>query len=264
MVDDGSDDATAQEANSHREVTVLSSDGHVGLPAARNLGIGRSAAPLLAFADDDCAPEPDWLERGIERFRRDSALGILACRVDIPLPPDPSLPELLDAARHFDSEAYVGFGFAGGGSMWARSDLVRGVGGLNEQLAAYGHEDFELCTLLTSGGAKLEYAPEVVLRHPPRTGLRQLASKSYRLGAGLAQLRRHARGPGAAGSLMLRPWHLLPNPRVRRMERLEARGIEVGPWLRLRMLAAQYAFCDLPYFAGDVAGTARQALRRSG
>ncbi len=257
VVDDGSEDGTAREAEARPRVTVLRAPGHVGLPAARNIGIGEASAPLLAFTDHDCAPEPDWIERGLARFAGDPDLSILACRVEIPLPADSSVAELLDAVRHFDSEAYVDHGFAAGGSMWARRQDVVRVGGLNERLAAYGHEDFELCRLLTSSGAKLVYAPEVALVHPPRTSLRQLASKCYRLGRGLAPLRRNARGPGPGRPLLLRPWHLLPNPRLRRMERLTRRGIEVGALLRIRLLAAQYLFCDLPYFAGDVVGTLR-------
>lgn len=38
---------------------------------ARNTGLVASAAPIVAFTDDDCVPEPDWLERITQPLRRD-------------------------------------------------------------------------------------------------------------------------------------------------------------------------------------------------
>lgn len=46
---------------------------HGGPAAARNAGAGRARAPFLAFTDDDCRPEPDWLlafEAAFERGER--------------------------------------------------------------------------------------------------------------------------------------------------------------------------------------------------
>ena len=34
-----------------------------GLSFGRNAGIGRAAAPIIAFTDDDVRPEPDWVRR---------------------------------------------------------------------------------------------------------------------------------------------------------------------------------------------------------
>ncbi len=40
-----------------------------GPAAARNLAWRSSEAPLIAFTDDDCIPEPDWLEHGVAAFK---------------------------------------------------------------------------------------------------------------------------------------------------------------------------------------------------
>jgi glycosyltransferase involved in cell wall biosynthesis len=67
FVDDGSTDGTADvvrrlEATSGIAVRLLRTDsGKRGRAAARNLGWRNARAPLIAFTDDDCLPEPGWL-----------------------------------------------------------------------------------------------------------------------------------------------------------------------------------------------------------
>ena len=46
-----------------------------GIPAARNRAIRESRYEILAFADDDCVPEPTWLENLVEPFYRDPHIG---------------------------------------------------------------------------------------------------------------------------------------------------------------------------------------------
>lgn len=43
---------------------------------ARNAGLAAAAGPIVAFTDDDCVPEPDWLERITQPLRRDP--GVIA------------------------------------------------------------------------------------------------------------------------------------------------------------------------------------------
>ena len=64
-----------------------------GTPARhRNLGWRAARAPLVAFTDDDCRPEPDWLEVLLAAARRHpSAIVQGATR------PDPFESELLQA-----------------------------------------------------------------------------------------------------------------------------------------------------------------------
>ncbi len=46
-----------------------------GISAARNRGVRESQYQIIAFADDDCVPEPDWLEKLTEPFYRDPHIG---------------------------------------------------------------------------------------------------------------------------------------------------------------------------------------------
>ncbi|MEY2565790.1 MAG: CDP-glycerol glycerophosphotransferase [Actinomycetota bacterium] len=68
VVDDGSDDGTAEEAHadaaSGRRVRVVQNEGE-GAYVGRRTGVRTSAAPYIAFTDSDCVPDPGWLSAGV-------------------------------------------------------------------------------------------------------------------------------------------------------------------------------------------------------
>jgi glycosyltransferase involved in cell wall biosynthesis len=68
VVDDGSADNTSDVAHGHGAV-VLRHDTSRGPAAARNTGARVASAPILAFLDDDCEPEPQWAEQLIAAYR---------------------------------------------------------------------------------------------------------------------------------------------------------------------------------------------------
>ena len=59
VVDDGSSDGTSEVGRRHG-ARVIRHSVNRGLAAARNSGLDSSSAPVVAFLDDDCEPEPDW------------------------------------------------------------------------------------------------------------------------------------------------------------------------------------------------------------
>ena len=70
VVDDGSTDGTGDVARDHHAV-VLRHETSRGPAAARNTGARLASAPILAFLDDDCEPEPQWAEQLIAAYRAD-------------------------------------------------------------------------------------------------------------------------------------------------------------------------------------------------
>ena len=63
VVDDGSVDAAAVSAVVARAPHArLVRGGGRGPAAARNLGAAAARGPVLCFTDDDCRPEPGWIE----------------------------------------------------------------------------------------------------------------------------------------------------------------------------------------------------------
>lgn len=65
VVDNGSRDGTAALAAAHPVVDrVVRRERGEGPGAARNDGVRAARAPLIAFLDSDCVPEPGWLRAG--------------------------------------------------------------------------------------------------------------------------------------------------------------------------------------------------------
>lgn len=77
VVDDGSTDGSGDEARADaaagRPVLVLDGGGR-GAVAARTLAVRHAAAPVLAFTDSDCRPEPEWLEAGLRHIDAGAAV----------------------------------------------------------------------------------------------------------------------------------------------------------------------------------------------
>ncbi len=76
VVDDGSTDGTRQllEREATREgpaLRVIRNEESGGVAAARNAGWRSTAAPAVAFIDDDCVATPGWLRAGLRRLSVD-------------------------------------------------------------------------------------------------------------------------------------------------------------------------------------------------
>lgn len=71
VVDDGSSPPVADVFGGRtvagRPLTVLRQDGN-GAVRARLAGIAATTAPILAFTDSDCEPQPGWLEAALRRI----------------------------------------------------------------------------------------------------------------------------------------------------------------------------------------------------
>lgn len=72
VVNDASVDDTESILDDHRErlpLTTLRNRRAEGPGGARNAGVALARAPLVAFVDDDCRPEPGWLRAFVEAHR---------------------------------------------------------------------------------------------------------------------------------------------------------------------------------------------------
>ncbi len=75
VVDDCSDAPVAGIAERHGAV-FLRHRCNKGPGAARNTGISVASAPIVAFTDDDCVPEPDWAAGLCAPYRDPSVVGV--------------------------------------------------------------------------------------------------------------------------------------------------------------------------------------------
>jgi GT2 family glycosyltransferase len=172
LVDNGSDDGTADSVEAaHPGVTVLRSEHNLGAPA-RTVGVRAAGTPYVAFADDDSWWEPGALTRAAEHFDASVRLGLLAARIVVgpagrldpvcaemaasPLPAEPDLPGV------------PVLGFVACGSV-VRRDAFLEVGGFSRVLF-FGGEETVLAHDLAAAGWGLAYVDDVVARHHPELG----------------------------------------------------------------------------------------------
>jgi glycosyltransferase involved in cell wall biosynthesis len=132
-------------------------DSH-GPAAARNAGWRFARGRVIAFTDDDCIPEPEWLTAGT-RAIRDGATGVSG-RVVVPLPEDPT-----DYERNAAGLATAEFVTAN--CFYLRSALEE-VGGFDERFAMAWREDSDLWLTFMARGERLVSAEDAVVLHPLR------------------------------------------------------------------------------------------------
>lgn len=256
IADDGSTDNTAAIVNGWPGATLVPAPHRGGSYAARNRALTRSRGSLLAFTDGDCIPDANWIAEGLRRFELNDA-EMIAGRIAIPLPPNPSIATLIDASRFLDQRRYVGENFGATANLWVRATVLEEVGPFNERVVSGG--DTEFCHRAVAAGARLVYEPDLVVVHEPRRHAIDLWKKSYRLGFGAAQHTFHANGPlRDRDRVWQHPGAYLPKGRMLGLERLEEQGVNLSRMQRRAMFWMQYFCVKLPNAFGNLAGHMRE------
>ncbi len=260
LVDDGSRDGTSGAACGRAE--VVRTPRPVGAYAARNRAIARARGDVVAITDADCLPAADWLERLLAALEDADVAG---GRIRTPLPPDPSLVALVDAARRLDQASFFEQGFVAFANFACRRELVERVGPFNERLASNG--DREWCMRAAARGGRLAYAPDAVVDHAPCERAAQVAATWWRRGVGRGRTPVVGAGPAAApGRSWSAPAEYLPMALAPRRHpaarRLRDAGFHGGRARYAAVDLATYALAGGPLLAGYCAGAAGARLAR--
>lgn len=163
VVDDGNDPDTANLVRRNGQqpglrMTYLGQPHRRGPAAARNRGWRTAQNPLIAFTDDDCIPQPDWLEAARKRF--EAGASVVTGRVKMPLPNHPTAHDrttaLLETAEFVTANCFC------------RRTALEQVGGFDEAFDIAWREDSALQFAFLQAGISVEPCPEAVLVHPLR------------------------------------------------------------------------------------------------
>jgi GT2 family glycosyltransferase len=148
----------AQRGAPEPELHVEEDAAGLGPARARNAGVAATTAPLLAFTDADCFPEPDWLARGVAALEEaDLVQGAV-------LPERPPGP--------FDRTVWVrdAHGLFETASLFVRRDLFERLGGFESWLVPPGGgkelgEDALFGWRARRAGARVAFAADAVVQH---------------------------------------------------------------------------------------------------
>lgn len=163
IADDGNTDDTPAvlaelQAQSPLQLRVVRNERNRGAAAGRNLGWRAARAPLIAFTDDDCRPQPQWLEAGL------TGLASAAVVVGRTEPPPDQLPlEQGPFARVLRVEEPRFYETCN--IFYRRADLDA-AGGFDETFRT--GEDTELALRVRPGGHGVVFAGNALVYHDIR------------------------------------------------------------------------------------------------
>ena len=131
-----------------------------GSPARqRNLGWRAARAPLIAFTDDDCRPDPAWLERLLATAGEQPGSIVQGATR-----PDPLETANYAAPHHRTLHVDPPGEFAQTCNIAYPRETLEEVGGFDESLARAG-EDLDLALRARERGARLTGAPDALVYH---------------------------------------------------------------------------------------------------
>ena len=128
-----------------------------GTSRARNLGAWLARGDVIAFTDDDCLPEPDWLRNAAPYFADPGVVGVEGLVIS-------------DRINDPDYRAVTNVGFEGIGFMTAnlllRRDTFNAIDGFDEQFDVPFREDTDLGWRACALG-QVPFGHDVRVFHPP-------------------------------------------------------------------------------------------------
>jgi glycosyltransferase involved in cell wall biosynthesis len=161
-----------------------------GSYAARNLGLSVATGDVLAFTDDDCVPQPDWLACGVAYLHEHPDVDAAAGAIEI-FTLDHARrtgAELYELRHGFQQEKYVETaGFGATANLFARRSAFDHVGPFDATLKSGG--DKEWGHRAKAAGLTMLFDPAIRVRHPARRSLTELRTKIYRVADGDVVLR---------------------------------------------------------------------------
>ncbi|WP_435018228.1 glycosyltransferase family 2 protein [Tundrisphaera sp. TA3] len=158
VVDDAGEEPTRRLVEGQGALYLATPGGPLGPASARNLGWRHASAPMIAFTDDDCLPDPAWLAEGLAALGHDEVAA--TGRVVVPIPEAPT-----DYER--DAAGLAGAEFVTA-NLFCRRGALEAVGGFDERFAVAWREDSDLHFALIGRGGRIARAPLAVVVHPVR------------------------------------------------------------------------------------------------
>jgi glycosyltransferase involved in cell wall biosynthesis len=205
VADNGSDDGSRQVAEAHGVVVV--DEPRRSSYAARNAALALGTAPVIAFTDADCVPDPRWLRSGLDAMER---AGWDLCAGAIRQVGSRTLAGRYDALTYVRQDINVKrMNFGATGNLFVRREVFEQVGVFDGTVQSGG--DLEFGRRATAAGRRIGYCAEAVVSHPARDRIAPLLKKAWRLGGGHAQA---GRSDPEVLRWGLSPRRLLPSPFV--------------------------------------------------
>jgi glycosyltransferase involved in cell wall biosynthesis len=190
---------------------------HGGPAAARNAGAELARGKILAFTDDDCIPEPDWLA-AIAAAAERSPDSIVGGRTENALVANRSSEASQSVIAYMYADGLRRTGelpFVTSNNLALDRGLFDALGGFDASFPEAAAEDRDLSARCQARGGSLVYEPAALVRHAHPLDPRSLLRQYVAYGRGARLLSRSGReGHGAPGTrspafysgMLVEPW----------------------------------------------------------
>jgi glycosyltransferase involved in cell wall biosynthesis len=186
VVDDGS---TCDLSNVFEQYHLLMRMNWVktansGPAAARNAGASAAAHDFLAFTDDDCTPQPDWLQQLAVPLKTDGNVLVGGrCRNAKPdslcATASQTILDVVNSVFNHDHEHAV---FFPSDNMAVSRIRFLEIGGFNTSFR--WSEDRDLCDRWSAQGRRLVFSPHAIVDHAREMGLWGFVKQHFGYGRG--------------------------------------------------------------------------------
>jgi len=167
LVNDGSTDAVPEIAARYSYIRYHEQKNR-GLSVARNVGMEMATGEIIAYTDDDCFADPDWLYFLVAKLLETEASGVGGPNL---LPTDDgSVAACVSASPGTPAHVLIDDNVAEhvpGCNMAFWADRLRAIGGFDAAYTKAG-DDVDVCWRLQAEGDKIAYAPAAMVWHHRR------------------------------------------------------------------------------------------------
>ena len=254
VVDDGSPaplDAIAEEFSQRLDLRI-ERQANAGPARARNRGVAVARGRLIAFTDDDCLPEPDWLGALLHResLTPGAMVGgttINGLNGDLFASASQLIVDLV--YDHFNADPSRAT-FLTSNNLLCTRERFEALGGFDVSFPRAGAEDRDFCDRWKMAGWPLVWEPAARIEHRHAQNFGKFVDLHYRYGRGAYLHHRRRLERGSRGVVQDIAFHTSILPRLRTL-----RGDRRVAGRTVAILAAFGI-----WQAANAAGFAREAL----
>ncbi|MFP4240628.1 MAG: glycosyltransferase family 2 protein [Chitinispirillaceae bacterium] len=126
------------------------------ISAKRNIGVEKAEAPVVAFVDDDCRVDENWISTGYRYLRENPLVAAVEGKTTVDIPPD--APGMIREYKRLEKPGYRT------NNIFYRKDVFDSVGGFDTRFTVQ-REDLDLAFTLLSRGESIAYCEEIKVIH---------------------------------------------------------------------------------------------------
>ncbi len=233
IVDNGSTDDTARLVREYPWITLLSQP-KPGSYAARNLALGEARGAFVLFTDADCVPADDWIEVALHLADKHGEDCLIGGRITL-FQTQAGGKYSLRYEQHtaFQQEWNLAHSRCVTANWLCARSLLTEVGDFDERLMSGG--DGDCSDRIAAAGHRFVYAPELVVGHPTRASIAELAAKKRRVVGGRWSSAKQNASPLQFSAAIAREFteqaRWLKNTQERTIDKLGMIGVVAVMWL---------------------------------